>query len=130
MSTGEVRESFHGLVLRHRGRTRLTQRQLAERVGVHMRSIQAWESGVSHPNAGRLQALISNFLETGGFSVGQEPNEARALWDAGLRASGHLRSPFDSAWFADLLAKRVAVSDRAGVGGGFRWSPGVWFWRC
>src|SRR5438105_4135746 len=114
MNTDEPRESFRGLVLRHRGRTGLTQRQLAERLGVHLRSLQAWEAGASQPDAGRLQALISSFLEVGGFSVGQEPNEARALWDAGLRASTRLRSSFDGAWFADLLANRGADSDRTG----------------
>jgi DNA-binding transcriptional regulator YiaG len=40
-------ENFQGLVLRYRGRTGLTQRQLAERLGVHTRSVQAWESGVT-----------------------------------------------------------------------------------
>jgi hypothetical protein len=29
-------ESFQGLLLRHRGRTGLTQRQLAERMGAHI----------------------------------------------------------------------------------------------
>ena len=41
-------ESFQGLLLRHRGRTRLTQRQLATRAGVSRRSVQDWEAGLNY----------------------------------------------------------------------------------
>ena len=58
-------ESFAGLLLRHRGRTGLTQRDLAERLGTSRRSVQDWESGASHPGAERLQALILVLLEVG-----------------------------------------------------------------
>jgi len=44
-------ESFQGLLLRHRGRTGLTQRELAARVGVSKRTLQDWEAGVSYPGA-------------------------------------------------------------------------------
>jgi len=47
-------ESFAGLLLRHRGRTGLTQRDLAERLGTNRRSVQDWESVAYHPNAERL----------------------------------------------------------------------------
>jgi transcriptional regulator with XRE-family HTH domain len=98
-------ENFQGLVLRYRGRTGLTQRQLAERLGVHTRSVQAWESGVTYPNAESLQALITSYLECGGFSMGREASEARALWDAAQYKSARLRAAFDGAWFADVLAR-------------------------
>ena len=51
-------ESFQGMLLRHRGRTGLTQRELASRIGVHMRSIQDWEAGVNYPSSERLKALF------------------------------------------------------------------------
>src|SRR5262249_48270222 len=38
-------ESFRGLLLRHRGRTGLTQRELATRVGASRRAVQDWEAG-------------------------------------------------------------------------------------
>jgi DNA-binding XRE family transcriptional regulator len=41
-------ESFQGLLLRHRGRTGLTQRQLATRVGVSRGSLQGWEAGLNY----------------------------------------------------------------------------------
>ena len=69
-------ESFQGLLLRHRGRTGLTQRELAARVGVSKRTRQDWEAGVSYPGAERLQALIAAFLSSGGQAAGRELVEA------------------------------------------------------
>src|SRR5438132_12396820 len=48
-------EAFKGLLLSYRGRTGLTQRALAARVGVSVRSIQDWEAGAAYPSA---QALV------------------------------------------------------------------------
>ena len=71
-------ESFQGLVLRFRGRTALTQGQVAARAHASLRSIQAWEAGISYPGTENLQALISCFLEAGGFARGREAAEAKA----------------------------------------------------
>jgi transcriptional regulator with XRE-family HTH domain len=114
-------ESFQGLLLLGRGRTGLTQRQLADRVGVSARSVQDWEAGVSYPSAERLQQLIAALLEAGGLDAGRETEEARAIWAAAERASPRQRAPFDAVWFARLLvdhAAPVAVSDRPAVGPG------------
>src|SRR5712664_584351 len=78
-------ESFAGLLLRHRGRTGLTQRDLAARLGTTRRSVQDWESGAFYPSAERLQALILVLLESGGMTVGREGVEAHELWAAVLR---------------------------------------------
>jgi DNA-binding XRE family transcriptional regulator len=78
-------ESFSGLLLRHRGRTGLTQRELADRIDASVRTVENWEGGVNYPNAKPLQALIAALLESGGLTVGQELNEARELWAAVLR---------------------------------------------
>src|SRR5690349_17092400 len=72
-------ESFRGLVLQLRGRSGLTQRQLAERIGVHVTSIRGWEAGTNYPGVGSLQALIAVGLQAGGFTAGQERQEAEAL---------------------------------------------------
>src|ERR1700736_2374563 len=77
-------ESFAGLLLRHRGRTGLTQRDLAARLGTTRRSVQDWESGAYYPSAERLQALILVLLESGGLTVGREGVEAHDLWAAAL----------------------------------------------
>jgi WD40 repeat protein/transcriptional regulator with XRE-family HTH domain len=99
-------ESFQGLLLRHRGRTGLTQRQLAERVGVSRGSVQNWEAGLSYPDAQHLQALTVAFLEVGGLTVGGELSDAEALWDAVLRQAPRMQTPFDAVWWAGLLARR------------------------
>ena len=49
MDTTHGPESFRGLLLRHRGRTGLIQRDLAARTGVSLRSVQDWEAGVTFP---------------------------------------------------------------------------------
>lgn len=99
-------ERFRALVLRCRGRTGLSQTALASRAGVHLRSIQGWEGGLSYPSASRLRPLIAALLEAGGFAAGQELAEARALWTAVMREATHFETPFDAAWFAELLAAR------------------------
>jgi transcriptional regulator with XRE-family HTH domain len=96
-------ERFAGLLLRHRGRTHLTQVQLASRAGVHARSVQSWEGGISYPSGDRLQALIAALLQTGGFAPGDEAADADALWQAALREAPRMSVPFDSRWFDTLL---------------------------
>ena len=104
-------ESFAGLLLRNRGRTNLTQRELAARVGVSMRSVQDWEAGLNYPMAERLQALILVLLESGGFSVGHELDEAREVWATVLRDAPRMHTPLDEVWLAALLAERGARLD-------------------
>src|SRR3954453_13949825 len=89
-------EPFQGLLLLGRGRTGLTQRQLADRVGVSARSIQAWGAGVSSPSAERLQQLIAALLEAGGLNAGRETEESHAFWAAVESASPRMHAPFDA----------------------------------
>jgi WD40 repeat protein len=102
--------SFRGLVILHRGRTGLPQREVAARLRVNVRSIQAWEAGVNYPTADRLRALIGAYLSDGGFRSGHEVVEAELLWDAALSEAPRLHEPFDHAWFSRLLAERGAAS--------------------
>jgi WD40 repeat protein/transcriptional regulator with XRE-family HTH domain len=108
-------ESFHGLLLRYRGRTGLTQRELAVRLGVHMRSVQAWEAGANWPSVTRLEGLTVALLDTGGLTPGREAAEAEALWSAARRDARRLHAPFDEGWFADVLAKRGSAPAPAAV---------------
>jgi WD40 repeat protein/transcriptional regulator with XRE-family HTH domain len=105
-------ESFRGLVLQVRGRTGLTQRELAARIGVSVGSIQGWEAGLTYPSAASLQALIATGLQAGGFAVGREHEEARALWAAALRDAPRLRTPFDGAWFEQITDGRRPPTPR------------------
>jgi transcriptional regulator with XRE-family HTH domain len=103
-SLGIGSEEFRGLLLRFRGRTRLSQAQLAARASVHLRSVQGWESGVSLPSTDKLQALIVALLDTGGFTPDAAEREARALWSAVEHASSRQHPPFDARWFAEKQA--------------------------
>src|SRR5437588_3339050 len=100
-------ESFQGLLLRYRGRSGLTQRELAARVGVSMRTVENWEAGVNYPSAQPLQALITALLGAGGLNLGRELDEVRQLWAAVLRDSPRMRTPFDEVWLAEFLAERT-----------------------
>jgi WD40 repeat protein/transcriptional regulator with XRE-family HTH domain len=108
-------ESFRGLLLRHRGRTGLIQRDLAARVGVSLRAVQDWEAGVSIPTAERLHALTSALLDAGGFTPACERPEAYELWVAAERESPRMREPFDHAWFVGLLAARPSPKSAHGT---------------
>jgi DNA-binding XRE family transcriptional regulator len=100
-------DEFRGLLLRHRGRTALTQAELAAHAGVHTRSVQAWESGMSLPSTRPLQSLIVSLLAGGGFTVGQEMAEAEAMWSAVDRESPRRHAPFDRVWFTAALCADV-----------------------
>jgi WD40 repeat protein/transcriptional regulator with XRE-family HTH domain len=105
-------ESFPGLVLQLRGRTGLTQRELAARLGVHVHSLQGWEAGTSYPSVASLKALIAEGLQAGGFAAGRESEEAQALWAAAVRDAPRFRTPFDGAWFEQIAAGRRAPLQR------------------
>jgi transcriptional regulator with XRE-family HTH domain len=110
VETSNAPESFRGLLLRHRGRSGLIQRDLAARAGVSRGAVQDWESGVNYPTAERLQALIHVLLEAGGLTVGREAAEARELWAAAEREAPRMHTRFDEAWFASLLATRAGAA--------------------
>ena len=104
-------ESFAGLLLRHRGRTGLTQRDVAARMGTSERSVQDWEAGVYYPGAQKLKSLISVLLEAGGLTVGREVVEGKDLWAAVLREAPRMHTPFDELWLAELRAMRVGPQE-------------------
>src|SRR4051794_8129931 len=106
-------EGFAGLALRLRGRTGLTQRDIAAALDVHVRSVQLWEAAASHPNVTRLQGLIRVFLEAGAFADGCEREEAEALWLAAMTESSRLVTGFDADWFTRLVDTHAAPSREA-----------------
>src|SRR3954451_14952127 len=97
-------EGFPGLLLQMRGRIGITQRELAAQLGVHVHSLQGWESGTTYPGVTSLRALIMAALRAGGFSAGREADDAAALWSAAMREAPRFRTPFDPAWFARIAA--------------------------
>jgi transcriptional regulator with XRE-family HTH domain len=100
---------FRGLLLLLRGRAGLSQRALAGRLGVSERAVQAWEAGLSYPNAARLKALIALYQERGVFAPGHEYEAARAL---GSGACGC--APLSRRLRSGLV--RLAAGQRPGCG--------------
>jgi transcriptional regulator with XRE-family HTH domain len=100
MSSGHQDEvhdyGFADRALAQRQRAGLTQHELAELLGVSVRSVHAWEGGPSYPETARLKQLIALYVECGVFLPGRE-EEAAALW-ASVHGSGARRvGPFDQA---------------------------------
>ncbi|MBV9599342.1 MAG: helix-turn-helix domain-containing protein [Chloroflexi bacterium] len=103
MRAARSSESFRSLLLRHRGRTGLSQRDLATRAGVSLRSLQDWEAGVTLPGGERLRRLLQALCAAGAITPGRELVEARALWTAVEQETQRRHAPFDEQWFLDLL---------------------------
>jgi hypothetical protein len=113
MAAPTVRQTgkrFAGLLLTFRGRTHLSQRALAARAEVSLRSQQDWEMSVSYPTAERLRALIATLLDAGGFTAGRKRDEAESLCAAALHESPRTRAPFDKAWLENLLVRTWSQS--------------------
>src|SRR5262245_24562396 len=91
-----------------RTRVTLTQSALAEQLGVHRRSVQNWETGISYPRAELLQRLIAVFLRQRAFTPGNERAEAQALWQQASQDAPHPLPAFDEVWF-DQTFKRLSV---------------------
>src|SRR5262245_63284569 len=91
-----------------RSRVALTQFALAQQVGVHRRSVQNWETGVSYPKAEMLQRLISVFLRYHAFTPSNERAEALVLWQQATQDGPYSLPTFDDAWFARTLALQVS----------------------
>src|SRR3982751_6561840 len=99
----ERRYAFGEQLLLLRTRVALTQIALAEQIGVHRRSVQNWETGVSYPKAETLQRLIAVFLRLGGFTPGNEREEAHVLWSQAAQDGPQTLPAFDQVWFARTL---------------------------
>jgi transcriptional regulator with XRE-family HTH domain len=112
------REQFSGVLLRCRARTGLTQRALAARAGVSLRTVQGWEAGLIYPSGARLRALLVALLDAGGLIPNRELAEARQLWEAVALESTRAHPPFEQAWFAEEVARRgklPALREHAGA---------------
>ena len=107
----ELRDyAFADRALALRQRAGLTQVELATLLHVGLRSIQAWEAGLSYPGAERLQQLIALYLERGGFAADRQREEASALWDAARTHAPRRIIPFDWSRFELPPGRRERVS--------------------
>jgi WD40 repeat protein/transcriptional regulator with XRE-family HTH domain len=113
MGGDHAEETFQGLLLQHRGRTGLTQRELADRVGISPRALQMWEAGATYPSAAALQSLVHALLEAHGLDAGRETEEVEELWSAALRDGPRMRTPLDRTWLAQLQPSRTESARQA-----------------
>src|SRR5215216_5660733 len=95
----DYRYEFGQQLLMLRTRIALTQSALADELGVHRRSVQNWETGVSYPKAETLQRLIAVFFARRAFTAGAEREEAAALWQQSAADGPHTLPAFDEARF-------------------------------
>jgi len=97
------------LLVMYRQRSRLTQKQVADRLGLKSdRMLRVWEGGFGLPKAERLRQLIELYLTLGVFTPGEVENEVAELWQA-VKARFDATSEryetypiFDRGWFTTL----------------------------
>ena len=75
----------------------LTQGELAERLGVSLRTVSGWEAGSSYPKAERLKAFIELCVRVSAFPAGRQEEQIRALWRA-----AHQKVLLDEDWLRSL----------------------------
>src|SRR5437773_3554823 len=93
-----------------RRRARLTQEEMALRIGVTEKSIRNWEGGSNYPTELNLRKLIEVYLNNDGFTPGQERDEARLFWEPLHEHSPYRVGSFDERWFAALFTQWQALS--------------------
>src|SRR5215469_14246682 len=79
----------------------LTQKGLANHLGVSRRAVGEWETGSSYPKVEHLKELIVLAIQQEAFPAGHELEEIRALW-----RTAHQKILLDERWLAFLLAQK------------------------
>lgn len=102
LSLGQLLRTY-----REKGDFRLSQKKLAEMIGVSSKSIRDWEAEVSRPTSYNLKKLLEAFLDLGLFSPGREKREAAELWSV-REQEDFLNGfpPFDEDWFVRHLPNK------------------------
>jgi WD40 repeat protein/transcriptional regulator with XRE-family HTH domain len=80
----------------------LTQRDLADLLGISRRAMGDWEAGSSYPKAEHLKRLIALGVQHQAFPAGREAEEIRAFWQAARQ-----KLLLDEEWLAALLSQQL-----------------------
>ncbi len=93
--------AFGQLIVTLRTHTKLTQAELAERLGVSRQAVGEWEAGSSYPKADHLKHFIALGVQQQAFATGREVEEIRALWHA-----AHQKVLIDESWLQEMLSEK------------------------
>ncbi len=81
----------------------LTQRGLADLLGISRRAVGDWEAGSSYPKAEHLKRLMELGVQQQAFPAGREAEEIHALWQAARQ-----KLLLDEPWLSTLLGQKPA----------------------
>ena len=95
--------TFGLLLLTLREKTSLTQASVAALIGVSEKAVYNWETGSDYPTGMNLKKLLGVYLQNNAFTVGQEREEAYAVWDQVSLYAPRRKAMFDDEWFTTLL---------------------------
>lgn len=86
----------------------LTQKGLANLLGVSRRAVGEWEAGSSYPKVEHLKQVIALAVKQQAFPIGDEAQEIRALWKV-----AHQKVPLDEHWLSTLLLQQHSSQEQA-----------------
>ena len=98
--------TFGLLLLTLREKAGLTQAAVAELLGVSEKAVYNWEAGSDYPTGVNLKKLLEMYLSKNVFTLGNEREEARAIWEQISLHAPRRKAIFDDEWFTLLLNKR------------------------
>src|SRR5216683_3549260 len=101
-SYGERDYAFGQAMLTLRTSMGLTQRDLADLLGISRRAVGDWEAGSSYPKVKHLKRLIELGVQHQAFPAGREAEEIRAFWQAARQ-----KVLLDEPWLAALLSQQL-----------------------
>jgi WD40 repeat protein/transcriptional regulator with XRE-family HTH domain len=105
--------AFGRQVLHLRERAGLTQRALAQQLGISARAVLNWESGTSYPDPARLRQLIAVFVQQHAFPADDEIAAASALWNLAQTHAPRRVADLDHGWLTALIQSAPWSSARA-----------------
>jgi WD40 repeat protein/transcriptional regulator with XRE-family HTH domain len=93
--------AFGQVIVTLRTHLKLTQAELAERLGVSRQAVGEWEAGSSYPKADHLKDFIDLGVQQHAFATGREVEEIRVLWQAARQ-----KVLIDEVWLQEMLSTK------------------------
>src|SRR5260221_7515603 len=102
-SYGERNYAFGQAMLTLRTSMGLTQRDLADLLGISRRAMGEWEAGSSYPKVKHLKRLMELGVQHQAFPAGREAEEIHAFWQAARQ-----KVLLNEEWLSALLGQQPA----------------------